>query len=190
MCREEKGEGLGGEDPIFPPRSRPLGRAPQMRLGEGAGSAPRTPQLRQLRGPALRSGIAGLPCARLALEAVGGGRKDWNRSGVCPGHPEPTEQETLFLQRYRDSGCTGLPPPGSVRVSGRGGQRARVPQAFPASARPRGRSCRRRGLVPEEGRGGNAPENTVAALTKNTEWLESVRYQPFWAEHGFDSSST
>lgn len=71
MCRAEKGEGLGGEDPIFPPRSRPLGRAPQMRLGEGAGSVPRAPPLRQLRGPALRSGIAGLPCPRLAWRAVG-----------------------------------------------------------------------------------------------------------------------
>jgi len=57
-----KGRGWG-EDPISPPCSRPLGRVPQMGLGEGAGFAPPAWLLHRLRGPAWFSGIAAQLCA-------------------------------------------------------------------------------------------------------------------------------
>lgn len=60
--------GAGGEDPVSPPCSRPLGRAPPTGLGEGAGSVPRA---LCFSGAARGSMTAG---SRGALGLGGGGR--------------------------------------------------------------------------------------------------------------------
>ena len=103
--------GAGDEDPIFPPRSRPLGRAPPMGLGEGAGSAPRAQPLHQLRGPAPRSGIAGPPCACLAWRAVGEDARIGKEAASARGVRNRQAGDAFPQRRHRDSGCTRLPPP-------------------------------------------------------------------------------
>lgn len=182
LCRAEKGEGLGGEDPISPPCSRPLGRAPPMGLGEGAGSAPRALASLSAPRPGPAFGDCGPALCPSGLVGGGRGRRYRKRSGVCSRirnlrgrrHFPPTLQSR---QRLPEAAATkerlGVRPRQPVSKG-----LARFPHQLPAGSRAVGRSCRGRGLVPEEGRGGNAPENTVAVQTKNPKWLECIQLSP------------
>lgn len=95
-ARRRKGRGWGGEDPISPPCSRPLGRAPQMGLGEEAGSAPGALRLHQLCGPTRARGLRGSPVPVW----FSGRRARTQRSGEkrrLPGGPEPTRPRHCAL---------------------------------------------------------------------------------------------
>lgn len=163
-------------DPHLPPapalRAEPHGDEAGRR-----GGLCRGPRRSASRRPSPALGDCGAASVPVWLEGGGRGRKGLEQKGARPAPgtvrtgdafpPTLPRQQVAQDCRPREQG------------PGRGGQRARVRQAFPASARPRGRSCRRRGLVPEEGRGGNAPENTVAATDKTPKWLsESVQPLP------------
>lgn len=163
---------------------RAKGRA--LRLGPAAPPAPRpSPALRDCEAALCPSGLAG----------GGRGRRDWKRSSVCPG-----------LRNRRDQRRFPPTPPPRQRlpeaathqerlVSGRGGQGARARRASTASARPAAEAqggaaeggdwCRRRGGV------GTLPRARWLHRQKNPNgWRTFNCYQPFWAEHGFDSSTT
>lgn len=179
-----KGRGWGGEDPISPPCSRPLGRAPPMGLGEGAGSAPRALDSPPAPRPGPAFGDCGQALCPSGLVGGGRGRRCRKRSGVCSGIRNLRGRRhfpTTLQSRQR------LPESASASTKERLGLRprqpvsrglARFPHQLPAGSRAVGRSCRGRGLVPEEGRGGNAPENAVAAQTKNPKWLECIQLLP------------
>lgn len=178
LCRAEKGEGLGVRTPSSLPA--PALWAEPHRWGWAKGRALR-------RGPSCSTSFAAQPRARgLRGRPVPVWPGGWwartqglEKKRRLPGESGTGRPETLSPNAATETAAArGCRPPGSARVSGRRGQQARVQQAFPASAWPGGRSCGRRGLVPEEGRDGNAPENTVAAQTKNTEWLVSVQLLP------------
>ncbi|CAI9164228.1 unnamed protein product [Rangifer tarandus platyrhynchus] len=119
-----------------------------MRLGEGVGSAPRAPPLRQLRGPAPRSGIAGLPCARLAWRAVGEDARIGTEAASAQGTRNRQGRRRFSSNATETAAAEGYRPPG---VSGSLAVAASEPGfGKPAPGREGGAAeggdwCRRRG---------------------------------------------